>query len=395
MTKTQIGTASVSSGEATTEWTIPSDVTPGSHTIYATYVQNDNYMTATGYNTAEIRIPTVTTITDVVGSIGETVTLTANVKYNTNQNVNEGTVQFQCKTAEESEYTNIGTAVNVSSGVATLQYTIPNNVDDGTVLDIRATFIETTTYGASVSAAGDLAIREGTTVVVQNISANRDTSATITATITDSDGDNVDSGQAQLYIDNTASGQPQSVSDGSVSFTYSVANNAVLGGHSIKVSYIENDDYEGADGTATLTVRTPTTLTAVNVSANKGDQNVPLTVNVTDPNNAAVPSGTVQITVGNGSAVDAVVNSSGVATINYNIPNDASGTITFSAVYVENTNYQGSTMAVDGVITVRLGTTIVVDSIKAELGDTIDLSSTVTDENSDVVDEGTVNYEIE
>lgn len=52
-------------------------------------------------------------------------------------------------------------------------------------------------------------------------------------------------------------------------------------------------------------------------------------------------------------------------------------------------------MATDGIITVRKGVTIVVDSVKAELGDEITLGATVTDENSALVDEGTVNYEIE
>lgn len=386
MTRTQIGTATVENGVANTTYTIPSDTTPGSHTLYGVYQENDNYVNAEGYNTLEVRVPTVTTVNDVLASIGETATFTAQVKHHTNQNVNEGTVQFQLGG------TNIGTPQNVSDGVATLQYEIPSNTEDGTA--ITAVFIETNTYGASTSVAGTLSIREGTNVVVENISANRGSTATITAIVTDSDGDNVTTGQAQLYIDNTISGEPVNVVGGSVSFSYDVANNAVLGGHSIKVSYLQNDTYDPADGTATLTVRTPTTLTAVNVSGNKG-ATVPVTVRVTDPNSSAITTGTVNITVGNGTAVPATVGNSGEATIQYEIPNNASGTISFTATYVENTNYQGSTMATDGVITIRKGVTIVVDSVKAELGDEITLGATITDENSQLVDEGTVNYEIE
>lgn len=386
MTRTNIGTATVENGVAETTYTIPGDATTGSHTLYATYEQNDNYMLAEGYNTIEIRIPTVTTIEDVLASIGETATFTANVKHHTNQNVNEGTVQFQMGGV------NIGTPASVSNGVATLQYEIPSNTEDGT--EITAVFIETTTYGASTSAAGTISIREGTNVLVQSLSANRDTTATITATVTDASGDNVSTGQAQLYIDNTISGEPVNVVNGAVSFSYAVANNAILGGHTIKVAYLQNDTYDPAEGTATLTVRTPTTLTAVNVSGNKG-ATIPVTVRVTDPNSTAIINGTVNITVGQGTAVPATVGSSGEATINYDIPSDATGTIEFTAEYVENVNYQGSTMATAGVITVRKGITIVVDSVKAELGDEITLGSTVTDENSQLVDEGTVNYEIE
>lgn len=386
MTRTNIGTATVEEGVAETTYTIPGDATTGSRTLYATYEQNDNYMLAEGYNTIEIRVPTVTTIEDVLASIGETATFTANVKHHTNQNVNEGTVQFQMGGV------NIGTPAAVSNGVATLQYEIPSNTEDGT--EITAIFIETTTYGASTSAAGTISIREGTNVLVQNISANRDSTATISATVTDASGDNVNTGQAQLYIDNTISGEPVNVVNGQVSFSYSVANNAILGGHTIKVSYLQNDTYDPADGTATLTVRTPTTLTAVNVSGNKG-ATIPVTVRVTDPNSTAIIDGTVNITIGQNTAIPATVGSSGEATINYEIPSTASGTIEFTAEYVENVNYQGSTMATAGVITIRKGITVVVDSVKAELGDEITLGATITDEDSQLVNEGTVNYEIE
>ena len=386
MTKTTIGNSTVSDGQAETTYVIPGDTSPGVHTIYANYLENDNYMSGTGYNTAEIRIPTVTTVVDVLASIGETATFTANVKYNTTQNVNEGTVQFQLGG------TNIGTPVVVSNGVATLQYEIPSNATDGTT--IKAIFIETNIYGASQSSNGTLSIREGTNVSITSISANRGSSATITANITDSSGDPVASGQAQLYIDNTASGSPVNVSNGVVTFTYNVANNAVLGGHTIKVSYLQNSTYDPADGTATLTIRTPTTLTPVNISANKGS-NVTITIRVTDINSSSVPEGTVSITVGNGEGVTATVGVNGEASISYTIPQNASGTISFNATYLENTNYEGSSTSTAGVITVRKGTVIVVDSVKAELGDTITLSSTVTDEDSNLVNMGTVTYEIE
>jgi len=386
LTKIPAGTSTVSQGRAEVSYVIPGDTVPGTHTIYATYVQNDHYMEGTGYNTAEIRIPTTITVDDVLASIGETATFRAYVKYNTTQNVNEGTVQFQLGG------TNIGTPVSVSNGVATLQYEIPSNTTNGT--NIKAIFIETNTYGASQSSNGTLSIREGTNVVVSNVSANRGTQATITASITDSEGEPVTSGQAQLYIDNTADGSPVNVVNGGVVFTYDVANNAVVGGHTIKISYLQNSTYDPADGTATLTVRTPTTLVPVNVSANK-NSSVALVVRVSGLNNAPVPEGTVRFTVGNGEPIVATVGVNGEATITYEVPSTASGTITFTGVYVENTNYEGGTTATNGVLTIRKGVTIVVDSVKAELGDTVVLSSTLTDENSELVTNGTVNYEIE
>ncbi len=396
MVKTIIGNAKVTEGRAEYEYTITGDTVPGYHTIYATYSENDNYMLGTAYNTAEIRIPTTTTVTNVMTSYGEQPTFRAEVKYGNNQPVTDGTVQFQIAGA------NIESPVNVVDGVAELEYTnngdgVPSTWNDDDV--ITAIFSETGTpsfFGAS-SGTGVLNIRGDCNVTLSNISANRSTTATITATITDGDDEPVPSGEAQLYVDNTLIGTNETVSNGSVSFSYPISSNATTGGHSIKVVYLQNDTLElnRAEGTAQLIVRMPVTLTPVNLSANVGD-NAPITFRVTDENNVSVTQGTVYITVGNDSAVETTVGNSGEATITYTVPSGSAGsTINFSAQYEENTNNQGATSATNGVLTVRLGTTLVVDSVKAELGDDITLGATVNDENSDEVNEGTVTYEIE
>lgn len=386
VTKQKIGTANVIDGEATLEWTIPSTMKIGTSNIYGTYIENSIYMSAEGYNTIQVRHATSTTVQNVLASIGETAIFTANVKYSTNQNVNEGTVQFQLGSA------NIGSPVNVSNGVATLQYTIPSNIESGA--EIRAYFLETNTYSASTSNAGTLTLREGTNVTVNNISANRGEEITITASITDSSSDLVNTGSAKLFIDNTLiSTQDVNPSTGVVSFTYNVANNAVLGSHTVKIEYQQNDSYDAGEGTGTLTVRTPTLLTPTNVSANAGST-VYVTVNVTDNNNTPIPTGTVNITVGSDSPVNAIVNASGEATIQYNVPSNASGTISFTATYIENNNYQGGTTSTAGVITIRKSTVVTVDSQRANIGDTINLSATVTS-GQEMVDEGTLDFEIE
>ena len=388
MTKTKIGTAIVTNGEAVYEWTIPSTMPVGTSTIYGTYLENNTYMAGEAYNTLEVRVGTVTTVTNVLASKGETATFTATVKYNTNQNVNEGTVQFQLGSS------NIGSPVNVSNGIATLQYTIPTTgVESGAT--IKAYFLETTNYGASTSNTATLTLRGGTNVTVNSISANRGTNATITATITDSNGDPVTTiDKAKLYIDNTYQSEVSAISNaGVVTFTYAVANNAIVGSHTIKVQYLQTNTQDAGEGTATLTVRTPTTLSPVNVSANAGSS-VPVTIRVVDANNTPIPTGTINITVGEGSPISATVNASGEATITYNVPANATGTISFSGVYVEDNNYQGSSTVSNGVITIRQATSVVVDSKKANIGDTINLTATVTSGQT-MVDEGSLDFEVE
>lgn len=386
MTKTKIAEAEVTNGSGSASYTIPSDAHIGESTLYGIFQENNSYETATGTSTLYVRVPTTTSVSNVLASIGETATFTATVKHHTSQNVDEGTVQFYLGESA------IGGAVNVVNGVATLQYEIPSNATTNTAITAR--FNQTNTYAASNDATGVLTLRADSNVTITDLSANRTDTATITAAVTDDNGDGINTGNATLYIDNVQQGQAQSVSNGSVSFQYSVANNATTGSHTIRVEYAQNNTYNAATGTGSLIVRMPTTLTAVNVSGNKGSS-APVTIQVTDENGSAVTTGTVNITVGNDSPVSAVLDNNGEATINYSIPNNASGTISFSAVYVQGTNYQAGSTTTNGVITVRLGTTVTVENITAVLGDTVTISATVDDENNDPVTSGDIEFEIE
>lgn len=386
MTKTRIGTATVTDGSGSTHYTIPSDANIGENTLYSVFQENTSYETSTDTSTMHIRVPVTVVASDVLASKGEEATFTATVKHHTSQNVNEGTVQFLLGN------NNIGSPVNVVNGVATLLYEIPSNATSGS--KIKAKFIQTDTYAASTSAEATLTLRKDPTVTVNDLSANRNTTATITAQITNSNAENINTGQCKLYIDNTQVGNAVNVSEGTVTFSYNVATNAVLGSHTIRVEYQKNEEYNSASGTGTLIVRTPTTLTPVAVSGNKGGT-VSVTIQVKDNNNSAVTSGTVNITVGNASPVSATVNNSGEATISYQIPANATGTIQFNGSYIENTNYQGSTTSTAGVITVRKGTVVTVADINCVLGEQVALSATIVDENGDPVTSGTVTFDIE
>lgn len=385
----------VTNGIAEYEYNVPGNKTPGTYQLYATYNENNHYQSSTNDTTFVVRIPTTITVENTTASYGGQAVFTAHVKHHTDQNVGEGQVQFAL------DGTNIGSLVNVGQdGTATLTINeTPNTYEDGA--EITASYMRGTTYEASTtSTPGILDIRDGTSVSLSSLSGNRDENITINATIT-SVGENntvvnVNEGTAQLYIDNTVAGEPVSVTSGAVSFTYHIANNAIVGGHTIKVVYDgQGGAYDPSEGTATLTVRNPTTLTPVNVSGNKG-ATVPITVNVVDALGTPVPSGTVRITVGEETPVEATVGATGSATIQYTIDaNETPGEIQFTAVFVEDDNYQGSTMATNGILTVRLVTGITVSSVDTVQGEQITLSSTVTDENENLVNEGTVNYELE
>ena len=391
MTQTKIGEANVNNGTATTTYTIPGDATTGSHTLTGVLIQNDNYKRGEGSTTLAIRIATITTVSDVIASHGETVAFTAHVTDTGSNNLpsNAGQVQFQLAGD------NIGSPVTIgNNGTATLNYEIPSGTADQAA--ITANFIQNDTYAGSNSVAGTLHLRQATNVSITNKYANRGDTVTITADVTDGNAGNVTSGSAILYIDNVQQGT-ESVTSGSVSFTYEVANDAQSGNHTIRIEYQQNNDYDAATGTATLQIRIPTILTAVNVSGNAEttQESVPVTVNVKDENNNTVQTGSVGITIGSEQEVIVAVNSNGEATTTYLIPSNATGTITFTARFIQDNNYQSSTMVTAGVITIRKGTVITMESINAVRGENITLTATVKDTDNNNVTSGTVEFELE
>ena len=387
MTKTEIGTVTITNGQGSINYTVPGDAT-GEKTISGVYQENNTHEQATGTGILYIRIPTTITMDNTIyASTGETITLTANIQHHTNQNVETGQVQFQLDGA------NIGSLVNVVEGVATLQYEVPSNITSGAT--ITALYIQNEIYATSETSS-TLQIRENINIVLNDLSFNRGTSNQITAGVTDSDGDIINIGTAVLYVDNIPQGEPVNVTDGSVTFDYNVSQTMQVGQHTIKVEYQQNNTYNQADITANMIIRTPTVLEPVNVSANKG-RDVTVKIRVNDEQGSPIREGDVIITVGNGNGTTATVDANGEATITYTVPADTTGgtQIAFRGEYIENTNYQGSETSTNGIITVRKGVIVEVDNVEAVLGETITLGADVTDENNEAVTSGTIDFSIE
>ena len=390
MTTYDVGTVNVRNGVATKEYTIPSNMKVGESTINAVYLENDRYQLASANAPIIVKRPTTITVGNTLASKGETGVFTATVlDVVANENVTAGNVQFSLAGV------NIGSPVTSSNGVFTLQATIPSTASTGD--EIRATYQGNSTYAASVtSTPGTLTLRKNINITVPTLSANRGDTPTITATCTDENGETVTTGEAILKIDGVQSGSAVNITPQTGTFTftsYTVPASATVGSHTITVEYQQNDVFNAQSGTGSLIVRTPTVITAVNTSANPGQEDAQISVTVRDTDNHDVMAGTVEITVGTDTPVSAAV-SNGVATIAYDVPSNASGTISFSARYIENANYEGSGTTTNGIITIRKAVTVQVSSVSANLSDTIELEATVTSGNTDV-DEGQLTFNIE
>ena len=391
MTKTKIGEANVTNGVANTSYTIPGDAATGQHTLTAAFIQNNTHKRGEGSTTLAIRIRTTITVDNVIASHGETATFTAKCTHTGTQNIpqNAGQVQFQLGGD------NIGSPVTVgANGIATLQYTIPSSVADDT--DITASFIQNDTYAGSNSTAAKLNIRQSTNIVIDSLYANRGDTTTIQAVVSDANNNPVANGNAIIYLDNTQIATT-TVTNGAIEEEYTLSSNIATGQHTIRIEYQQNDTYDAATSTGTLQIRIPTHLTPVNVSGNAETPNdvVPVTVTVQDENNNTVQSGSVAITIGSEQEVIIAVNANGEATTQYTIPSTATGSITFNARYIQDNNYQSSNMATSGVITIRKGTIITMESINAVRGDNITLTANVKDTDNNNVNSGTVEFELE
>lgn len=398
MTNKNLGSATVSGGIARTSYTIPSDELVGDFTLHGTYVENNHYREATDTADFRVRVGTTITVDNVTGNTGESSNFTAHVLAG-NSPVNEGQVQFKL------EGNIIGTA-NVSNGVATLAYTIPGTAGDGD--EITANYLGTSTYGTSVTASsGTLHIRSGVTVTVDAVIGNRSGTVELSCLVEDGSGNPITGTSVDFYLDNTLVGTDSTAdaTSNKYSVSYSIPSNAVAGVHTIRCVSAQTGDHLSAEGTGTLRVRMPVTVTLEDASVNIGGTTT-LVVHILDENQAPATSGHGRFYL-NGSAVKDSNN-----TI-INVQVDSNGTCTLSGVACPNNATEGQTYSIDfgwsggdnyksvdrtgvtdATLTVRKTPVLIVSDVTANRGDTVYLSTSVT-YNSENVSEGTVTYTLE
>ena len=398
MTNKNLGSATVSGGIARTSYTIPSDELVGDFTLHGTYVENNHYREATDTADFRVRVGTSITVDNVTGNTGESSDFTAHVLAG-NSPVNEGQVQFKL------EGSIIGTA-NVSNGVATLAYTIPGTAGDGD--SITANYLGTSTYGTSVTASsGTLHIRSGVTVTVDAVIGNRQGSVTLSCLVEDGTGNPITTTSVEFYIDNTLIGSDSTAdaTSNKYSTSYTIPSNAVAGVHTIKCVSAQTADHLSAEGTGTLRVRMPVTVTLEDASVNIGGTTT-LVAHILDENQAPATSGQGYFYINGSSPTSALVSinvdSNGTCTqtgvpcptgSTYGVEG-ATSSIDFA--WFGGDNYESVTRenVVDATLTVRKTPVLIVSDVTANRGDTVYLSTSVTYGN-DNVNEGTVTYTLE
>jgi Bacterial Ig-like domain (group 3) len=361
---TVIGTAvtvNVVSGAASASYTLPAGTTGGSYTIQAVYNGTANFLTFTD-STHHLTVSAAASATAAAAAsatfntAAETVALSATVT-SAAGTVNEGTETFTILNGT----TVIGTAVtvNVVSGVASGNYTLPAGIASGSytiqaVYNSTVNFLAFTdnTHHLTVSAAAS-ATAAATASTTFNSSAQ---TVALSATVTSAAG-TVNEGTETFTILNgtTVIGTAVMVNvvNGAAGGNYTLPASIAGGSYTIQAVYNGTADFLAfTDNTHHLTVNAAaSTTTAANATAvyNSAAQTVALSATATSAA-GTVNEGTETFTILSGATVVgspitvSVIN--GAAHASYTLPAGVSlGSYTIRAVYNGDANYLASTDA--------------------------------------------------
>ena len=404
---TKIGEEDVNSqGQATLTHNIANNAEAGDYEIKATYVQNDTYKTSEDTATLEIRRPLNITVTRVASSLGETVTLQANIQSGgTNIPNKADNVVFKIN----NQPVNNGTPVSVVNGVATCTVTVSSPLVSVGSNTITAEYIKDSTYENKIG-TGELYIADDLTITVQDVTASKNTAFNVPLTVQSIETakreglaitvqiKNGNTTLASKVISNEQSAD-YALND-FVGGTHNVAFTGVAnaGNYTIDVSTVKTDEFNAVHVTGTLTIKQDTliSLSPAIQSANQGETKT-LGAIITDENGGTVTLGQVQITYPDNTTQTVAIGSSNPNTFTYQVPANAEDgdELEYTIQYLAgNAPYEDS-QTVTGKINVRSTTYIDIQDVTTTTGGTATITASVTDGDHQPVIEGEVEFEVE
>ncbi len=245
------GTAATNaSGVATRSFVIPGTAAAGSETISVAFAGDTSYTAITGTGTLTVaKAATTLTVTNVAGSLGQTVTLTGTLKRTS------GGVALSGKTLTfKVDSTTVGTAVTSSSGVATHTFAIPGTFTVGSHT-ITVSFAGDTSYGTSAGTGTLTASKASTAQTVPTVSGAHGTTVTLTSTLKRTTDSAVLSGKTISFkVGSTTVGSATTNASGIASISYGIPAATAPGNETITTTFAGDASYNASTGTGTLTV---------------------------------------------------------------------------------------------------------------------------------------------
>jgi len=259
------------------------------------------------------QLPTTVSVTNITSVMGQPLVLKATLKTATGTPLSGEILSFQILNA------NVGTAVTNSSGIATIQ------VGEILLPVVSNTFGITVTFGGD----GIYTASSGTGTLPKLNTSLSATAATdiqgnavsLSASLSDSNGGAALQQETVTFsIDGTVVGSGVTSASGLATYSYAIPAGMTAGSHTIKAAFAGDGFHNSSVASATLTVKSATTLTAPLVSGSPGATVTLATVLKTTSGGKVLSGKTVTFLLGGVKVGTATTNSSGIAGVSYTIP---------------------------------------------------------------------------
>ena len=316
----------------------------------------------------------VVSVAAVSGSVGQTVTLNANLTNDqTGANVSGETLDFQVDGVD------LGTATTDGSGNASLSYAIGEIGAGGHTIAVY--FAGDSNYNPG-SGSNTLTVSQaGSSTFTYNRSGTIGSSTTLYAYVyRTADNANIVGRTVSFTVDGTAIGSAVTDSSGLAALTYNLPASLSRGTHTIASAFAGDSDYNASSSTGTLYAYANTKVTAANVGGSPG-QKVSLSGTLTVTAGGAKLSGeTLVFQVDGANVGTAVTNGSGTSTLAYTVPDGTTvGAHTLSVIFNGDSSAYYNPASGTSTLTVgKVGTSLAVASVSGTSGQTVNLKATLT-----------------
>jgi hypothetical protein len=363
------------SGVAQVAYAIPEAGGIGAFTIGASFAGNPPYNASSGSNTLTVsKAPTTTVMAPASGKIGETVSLSATLTRNTDAAPLPGrTLAFQVAGSS------VGSAPTNGSGTATLPYQIPEALGGGSHTT-RADFGGDATHLASFGTDTLAASRSFTTILLADAAGQIGATVNLSATLTrNTDSAPIVARTITFQVGGIVVGGAATNGSGIATFAYQIPEVLGVGDSPTRADFAGDATYWSSLDTAILTISKAPTSTALQSAAGKIGETVNLSATLTrTTDNAPLAGRSLTFQVAGSSVGAANTDAGGTAALPYSIPGSLGiGASPTRADFGGDAGHLPSFGTAD--LTVAQGDTVLVaDDVAAQLGETVNLTATLT-----------------
>ncbi len=299
--------------------------------IYA-FESQDEYTQEIQNTSTNIHVkPIVTTISteNKKGTKGNTIKLTAHLVDNESNSLEGKTVWFSINGKI------VGSSITDSAGIATFLYNITEIPKTYT---LKVQFIGDENYTSSTSNGTLTVIKIKTTSITSNATGINKDNTTLTAKLTDKDGNPLSGKTITFRVNGYKIGTAITDSNGIATINYIITH--LSGIYGITATFEGDENYTSTNSRGNLVVnQSPTVIT---VSNRTGIHNgiVKLTAKLTDKYGTSLSNKTIIFKIDGVYIGKSRTNINGIATLSYNATH--SGNYVINATFINDTNYLAS-----------------------------------------------------